>query len=379
MSLGVIASHAVIGGAGYVATVLSKSPVVFARLDDSVTNWPVVVAATGSSNFTGEPATLAFDGDASDQWETNGTSTGWVQAQLAVAVALTGYSLTSRAGFTARAPKDWTFQGSNDGTSWTTLDTQTGVTSWTGGDTKAYTFTNTTAYLYYRLNVTANNGNAYLTISEFTLGSNLTAQSSWADSSGNGRNLVLGGGAPPVGMTGVAPKSTASSRWSVAAPGHLRTTYTQTQPSIGTYECWIRYTTAPAVDLCLLTWVPPSSGTSGGTSAVYFLSTGKVRLFVNGAANLDTPSALSTATWLHIICSWGAAGSKIRVNKVTLNNNVATTVATGIPATPSSFRIHGYYNGSVNNAHVGDVLIADAAWYAAQLTDPQSDADYDAP
>jgi hypothetical protein len=64
----------------------------------------------------------------------------------------------------------WTFEGSNDGSAWTTLDTQTGQTTWTLL-TKAYDFTNSTAYLYYRLNVSANNGDAtFLEISEITIG-----------------------------------------------------------------------------------------------------------------------------------------------------------------------------------------------------------------
>lgn len=383
MSLGIISAHAATGGGTtYSSSVLSNSPTVWARLNDSVTNWPVVVAASASSFYPGppaEPATMAFDGDASTFWETNGTSTGWVQAQLAVAVALTGYSLTSRSGFTTRAPKDWTFQGSNDGSTWTTLDTRTGVTSWTGGDTKTFTFSNSTAYLYYRVNVTANNGNAYLTIVECNLASALTAQSSWADSSGNARNLVLGGGSPPVGVA-AAPKSTSSSRFSVCAPGHLRTTYTQNQPTVGTYEIWVYMNGGfPPADLVLATWVPPSTGFNGGTSALYLLSTGKLRLFVyNGATvNIDSPSALSVGGWHHCIGSWGAAGAKIRVDKSTLATNGAVTSASP-PVAASSFRIHGYYNGSVDQAHVGDVDVAEAAWYPTQLSDAATDSNYDA-
>lgn len=65
------------------------------------------------------------------------------------------------------APKTWTFQGSNDGSTWTTLDTQTNVAAWSAGEKRFYPITNTTAYRYYRINVTANQGaTAFLVISE---------------------------------------------------------------------------------------------------------------------------------------------------------------------------------------------------------------------
>ena len=80
-------------------------------------------------------------------------------------------------------PKDWTFEGSNDGTNWTVLDTQTNQvftsTQTTDnsnpvlpkqiftGNMKEYNFVNTTSYRYYRLNISANNGHpSFLAIQE---------------------------------------------------------------------------------------------------------------------------------------------------------------------------------------------------------------------
>ena len=54
----------------------------------------------------------------------------------------------------------WTFAGSNNGSSWTTLDTETGIT-WTALQTQTWSFTNTTAYRYYRLTSSSNNGGVY--------------------------------------------------------------------------------------------------------------------------------------------------------------------------------------------------------------------------
>ena len=55
------------------------------------------------------------------------------------------------------APSEWTLDGSNDNTNWTTIDTQTGQ-SWSTDEWKSYTTTwNTSSYRYYRINITDNN------------------------------------------------------------------------------------------------------------------------------------------------------------------------------------------------------------------------------
>lgn len=69
--------------------------------------------------------------------------------QLAIA---TSYKITAGT-YAANAPKNWTFQGSHNGSTWTTLDTQTGIV-FGNGETKTFTIANTTAYRYYLLNIT---------------------------------------------------------------------------------------------------------------------------------------------------------------------------------------------------------------------------------
>jgi len=55
-------------------------------------------------------------------------------------------------------PEDWTFEGSNNDIDWTVLDTQTGQ-SFSGYTTKYYlNIGNTTAYRYYRINISQNGG-----------------------------------------------------------------------------------------------------------------------------------------------------------------------------------------------------------------------------
>ena len=64
-------------------------------------------------------------------------------------------------GTAARAPKTWTFSGSHDGETWTTLDTQPSETGWpSAAQERFYLFENSTPYTYYKFNCTANNGAA---------------------------------------------------------------------------------------------------------------------------------------------------------------------------------------------------------------------------
>ena len=59
----------------------------------------------------------------------------------------------------SRAPKAWTFSGSNDGENWTALDTRSNETGWSAsGESRMYPFANDTAYLYYKFDCTALNG-----------------------------------------------------------------------------------------------------------------------------------------------------------------------------------------------------------------------------
>jgi hypothetical protein len=60
-----------------------------------------------------------------------------------------------------RAPNTWTLQGSLDDSAWTVLDTVSGSSGWSSAETRTFGIDlTTTAYRYYRLNFTANNGDA---------------------------------------------------------------------------------------------------------------------------------------------------------------------------------------------------------------------------
>jgi len=53
-----------------------------------------------------------------------------------------------------RAPRDWTFAGSNDGSEWTVLDTHQRTRNWACPETRTFAFPNRSNYRYYRLQIT---------------------------------------------------------------------------------------------------------------------------------------------------------------------------------------------------------------------------------
>lgn len=118
----------------------------------------------------------AFDYDTTTAglcWATSAGAggTGWLQYNGTVAYVCTQYDVQAEINPADpdRAPNDWTFLGSNDGTTWGTLDTQVDQV-FSSGETKNYPLAgNTTAYLFHRINITANNGDTYLTLEELTL------------------------------------------------------------------------------------------------------------------------------------------------------------------------------------------------------------------
>ncbi len=129
-----------------------------------LSNLLTISATTASSVYDGSTANQvsnATDGDPNTSWSA-GAGACWLRLQVASA-AVQWYQVIARNdGYYANAPTAWTFQGSNDGTTWTTLDTQTSQT-FTSGQARPYTLTNTTAYIYYRLNISAyGGGNASL-------------------------------------------------------------------------------------------------------------------------------------------------------------------------------------------------------------------------
>jgi len=165
-----------------------------------------VTAVTASAeNPPNETAVKLKDSDSSTKWLAF-SPTGWAAYQLAQPVAVAKYSLTSANDAPSRDPKDFTLQGSADGSQWTDLDRRTGQSFGGRYATNTYTFTNTTAYAYYRLNITANSGDSLIQLADWDIsdGSN-TLPPATPMVSVVGSGPVRGANElPKAGFTGVA-------------------------------------------------------------------------------------------------------------------------------------------------------------------------------
>lgn len=93
----------------------------------------------------------------------------WMQQELVAEVYSNQYTLTSGNDAPSRDPRDWELVGSNDGATWVTLDTRTGETFADRNETREFNFNFTVPYKYYRLNITANNGDGLFQLSEWTM------------------------------------------------------------------------------------------------------------------------------------------------------------------------------------------------------------------
>lgn len=118
--------------------------------------------ASATTEFSGALAWHAFSADpdtgtgpALPMWTCLGTdSAPKLQYVFPVARVVTRYRIIGLPLLYYYSPRDWTMEGSNDGSSWTVLDTQAGVL-FTSGETKYFNIASPAAYRYYRLNITA--------------------------------------------------------------------------------------------------------------------------------------------------------------------------------------------------------------------------------
>jgi parallel beta-helix repeat protein len=109
-----------------------------------------------------------FSTDTFQSWiHTNGVVAGWLAYEFKIPKVINKYVVVrTYANQLASMPRDWTFEGWT-GSTWVVLHTVTGhnsLTPYTG------TFTNTTAYKKYRINITANNGGSYSAIDLMYMG-----------------------------------------------------------------------------------------------------------------------------------------------------------------------------------------------------------------
>lgn len=170
---------------------------------------------SSSSDFATYDNWRAFDDVNVDKgWLSNGVPSGgspqWLKYDFGSSneKTIVEYAITEGAtNVVGYAPRDWTFQGSNDDSAWTTLDTRTAET-FTASQRRTFSFSNSTAYRYYRILITAKtSGGDGVEIGELemmeaaptsaviksitlTMPSAITSAIVWANTSGGDPTLV---------------------------------------------------------------------------------------------------------------------------------------------------------------------------------------------
>ena len=178
--------------------------------------------AFASSVNAGNSAWLAFnqDGLSTTFWQSGTANTGILGYQFPSGKVIKRYCVKAITTTTPSIPTAWTFQGSNDGSTYTTLETVTAAGIPLGGNYTSGILANTTSYTYYRLNITAvTTLGTQPTVADFEMtestgtvfggvasgqfiyanGGNLTCTSSQA--------ILVGSALPPLEMTLASPNT----------------------------------------------------------------------------------------------------------------------------------------------------------------------------
>ncbi|WP_093781924.1 glycoside hydrolase N-terminal domain-containing protein [Streptomyces sp. yr375] len=133
---------------------------------------PQVTAPGGPySSSSSEGVDKSCDGLPSTKWciEGPGAQVRW-QVELPEPVAVATYRLTSANDVPQRDPQEWTFAGSADGATWTTLDSRTLAAPFESRfQTKEFTCAAPAAYRFYRFDFVPKAGVSHFQVSEIGL------------------------------------------------------------------------------------------------------------------------------------------------------------------------------------------------------------------
>ncbi len=134
---------------------------------------PLVSVPSGQKAFfPSEEVEASVDGRVDTKWcvEHHDKPVVWQVQMPAGSAPATFYRLTSANDTPERDPRDWQLAGSQDGAAWTTLDTQANQAPFAQrGEAKTFRFQNATAWAFYRLTFTKNNGEARYQFAEISL------------------------------------------------------------------------------------------------------------------------------------------------------------------------------------------------------------------
>jgi hypothetical protein len=267
-------------------------------------NTPSGLAFASSSNGGNIPW-IAFnqDGPSATYWQSGTANSGILGYQFPSGKIIKRYSIRMNTLGIATYPTTWTFQGSNDGITYTTLETVTGVAISIGSSYVSGILANTTSYTYYRINITAVNTAGQLpTISEFEMtestGTVLGATAGGQFIYANGGNLtctaaqaIFAGSTTPVLEMTLASPNTAIFNGSVLTLTNTNNFNAIKLSGTGTLTCTGNYTVDNGAALKQIIFVTSTGtlnviGNLSSTIASQAAATNALRIDGNATVNI---------------------------------------------------------------------------------------------
>ncbi|MBN1411324.1 MAG: discoidin domain-containing protein [Spirochaetales bacterium] len=142
----------------------TQTPIV-----STATPTPTSPGLTDITDLSGTVTAQYYDSPANEEIDKlidNSSSTkyltfhacGWVQFQSGTSYVATRYAITSANDAEERDPYTWTLSGSNNGSTWATIDSRAGEDFPNRFQRREFTFANSAAFSYYRLDMCNNSG-----------------------------------------------------------------------------------------------------------------------------------------------------------------------------------------------------------------------------
>jgi predicted alpha-1,2-mannosidase len=134
-------------------------------------------SASAENTGAGEVAAKAFDDDSATKWLADADH-GYLEYRFANAErhAIDMYTLTSANDEPGRDPTDWTLSGSDDGVSWSIVDTQRGQSFAWRRQTRVFAVARAVPYNMYRLTIERNHGAPLTQLAELELLSDVASE-----------------------------------------------------------------------------------------------------------------------------------------------------------------------------------------------------------
>jgi hypothetical protein len=156
-------------------TINSNLSVTYFRIDEiNVRSRDVTKGGTLTGNYTNSPggeqlANLVDSNFSSKYLAFNYNTDLYIQMAYPSSRKIDAYTITSANDAPERDPKEFNLQGSNDGTTWTTIDSRSNESFLGRNLTRTFNLAAEAEYSHYRLNITSISGTSLIQVSEWRL------------------------------------------------------------------------------------------------------------------------------------------------------------------------------------------------------------------